>query len=71
MTVLLITFKLLGAFPVVTFVEMILLSIENCSLISILVIQFHWRGASFEVKRIHDVIRDLLLMSRGVKLILK
>ena len=68
---LLITFKLLGAFPVVTFVEMILLSIDNCFLIGILSIQFHWRGASFEVKRIRDVIRDLLLMSRGVKLILK
>ena len=55
----------------VTFVEMILLSIDNCFLIGILSIQFHWRGASFEVKRIRDVIRDLLLMSRGVKLILK
>ena len=27
--------KLLGAFPVVTFVEMILLSVNNCSLIGI------------------------------------
>ncbi len=28
--------KLLGAFPVVTFIEMILLSIDNCFLIGIL-----------------------------------
>jgi hypothetical protein len=48
-----------------------LLSIDNCSLIGILSIQFHWRGASFEGKRIRDVISDLLLMSRDVKLILK
>ena len=63
--------KLLGAFPVVPFVEMILLSIDNCFLIGVLSIQFHWRGASFEGKRIRDVISDWLLMSRGAKLILK